>query len=392
MGKDLKGKELGKGYRQHRSGTYEARGTYCGHKIDVYGKDYEECRDKFEAIRQQIKNGTFVESDKITLETYFDTEYLETKKNHKCADSTIVSRKYFFENCVRNYPIAKKRLQSIERRDIKLHCNALVKEKSARRVNDTIGFLNDIFNCALRDGIININPCTLVERLPYESTVSNEKDGHHRALTVDEIAKLQETFDPWYRNLFDCLIYTGCRIGELTSLTWNDIDFEKGELNIDKTLSLDQNENVIVKSPKTKNSIRKVGINSLCLDALKKQRAMIEIFFGTSYTLSFPAKGKTHSDDGLVFPSMGGTFLRNSTVNDAFERACIKADIPKITAHATRHTYTTLMYYGGMKQAVLEKSLGHTNGAMTSLYTHTRDNQVINEMQKLETVFMHKVI
>lgn len=380
MGKNLKGKELGKGFRQHKSGKFEARCTYCGHYIDVYGDTLDECREKLETARQQIKNGTYIESDKITLENYFETEYLDAKQR-KCTDSTIVHKKYTFEHCIRPYKIATMKIQSIERRDIKLHRDALAKDKSANRVNETLGMLNDIFNCAIRDGIININPCTLIDRLSYECQVSNEKDGHHRALSVEEVLRLQDNFDSWYRNLFDCLIYTGCRIGEMTSLTWNDIDFANREISINKTVSVDQNEKVITKSPKTKNSIRKVGINDLCFKALMKQKALVDLFFGISI-----------DGDSLVFPSMGGTYLRNSTVNDAFERACEKAGIPKITAHATRHTYTTLMYYGGMNQSILEKSLGHSNGAMTSYYTHTKDEQVIDEMQKLAVVFTRKAI
>ena len=38
MGKDLKGRDLGKGFSQRKDGRYEARAVICGEKIDIYDK------------------------------------------------------------------------------------------------------------------------------------------------------------------------------------------------------------------------------------------------------------------------------------------------------------------------------------------------------------------
>ena len=42
---------------------------------------------------------------------------------------------------------------------------------------------------------------------------------------------------PYYYIPFYIAWYTGARIGEITALTWNDIDFEKGTVTINKQMT-----------------------------------------------------------------------------------------------------------------------------------------------------------
>lgn len=48
MGKDLKGRDLGKGFSQRKDGRYEARAVICGEKIDIYDKDLKTLKRTFE--------------------------------------------------------------------------------------------------------------------------------------------------------------------------------------------------------------------------------------------------------------------------------------------------------------------------------------------------------
>ena len=50
-----------------------------------------------------------------------------------------------------------------------------------------------------------------------------------------------------YKAFFSTLYYSGCRKGELLALTWADVNFEEGSINIDKT-----NYNGEITKPKTK--------------------------------------------------------------------------------------------------------------------------------------------
>ena len=54
MGKDLKGKELGKGFSQRRDGRYEARAKINGVKIDIYDMSLPKLKKTFELEKSKV--------------------------------------------------------------------------------------------------------------------------------------------------------------------------------------------------------------------------------------------------------------------------------------------------------------------------------------------------
>ena len=72
-------------------------------------------------------------------------------------------------------------------------------------------------------------------------------------------------------------IETGLRQGEIAALTWGDINLEKKEISVTKSLSImknrdsgeDNNYKKVIKPPKTKSSIRTVPISSALSSDLK---------------------------------------------------------------------------------------------------------------------------
>ena len=55
------------------------------------------------------------------------------------------------------------------------------------------------------------------------------------------------------------LLYTGMRRGEIAALTWDDIDFENDVIQINKAVTF-KNNRPLVKTPKTKNSVRNIPL------------------------------------------------------------------------------------------------------------------------------------
>ena len=55
------------------------------------------------------------------------------------------------------------------------------------------------------------------------------------------------------------------RIGETLALTWKDINFDKREIDINKTVNI-SNQDVIVGPPKTENGYRTLGISDTVYD------------------------------------------------------------------------------------------------------------------------------
>ena len=82
MGKDLKGKELGKGVRQRKDGRYEARAIVDGIKISVIKSNLRDCLIDFRNAKQRAANNMDYKRSNITLNEWFE-EWFETYKKPK---------------------------------------------------------------------------------------------------------------------------------------------------------------------------------------------------------------------------------------------------------------------------------------------------------------------
>lgn len=169
---------------------------------------------------------------------------------------------------------------------------------------------------------------------------------------------------------FVICLYTGIRLGELLALTWNDIDFAKGLMSINKTTyRIKENgvPRIVVDEPKTKNSIRVIPLSKNLLDLLKK----IKKTSNSEYVIST-------RNNGIV-----GTRSYQRT----FERILAKLDIPYKNFHSLRHTFATRAVELGMDIKTLSEIIGHKNPMITlQRYTHSMmsyKTEMMNKMGKM---------
>lgn len=91
--------------------------------------------------------------------------------------------------------------------------------------------------------------------------------------TVEEYEKfLRAVDDPVYIALYETLFFMGLRIGEANALLWEDIDFEKGTMSINKTVDTkmrSENGSYLVTTPKTSSSVRLLPMNKRVSASLK---------------------------------------------------------------------------------------------------------------------------
>lgn len=173
-------------------------------------------------------------------------------------------------------------------------------------------------------------------------------------------------------------------MGELVVLRWNDIDFDKRLLKVNKGLSRSyetiSGKNVLKleeTSPKTSSSYREVTIPSDIIIELKKYKSSqneLKLLLGEEYT-----------DNNYVFANELGKRLLPDTLNKSYNKALKAAGIPHRNFHSIRHSYATRLFENGTHLKTVQELLGHSSIQITAdIYTHVDMQEKIAAVETLK--------
>ena len=172
-------------------------------------------------------------------------------------------------------------------------------------------------------------------------------------------------------------LYSGLRIGEFCALQWNDIDFKKNILSVNKTIQRvyikDKDKNiskVIITTPKTKNANREIPINKEFLELLKQLR--------------------TKGDDYIITGT--NKYLEPRTYRKYFNKVLKQVKIKQFNFHSLRHTFATNCISLGVDYKTVSELLGHANVNITlNLYVHPRLSQKKKCIDMICKVFQESI-
>jgi len=133
-------------------------------------------------------------------------------------------------------PIAQKQLAAIDDGDISRFLGELLKRKGLsgqpigpRRINKMIARLRTILSIAKRRKLISEDPMIFVRNL-------REPKGDIDPFTVEEAERLIKTATGQDRALITVLIFCGLRPNEALALHWEDVDFDREQLRIRRSI------------------------------------------------------------------------------------------------------------------------------------------------------------
>ena len=153
---------------------------------------------------------------------------------------------------------------------------------------------------------------------------------------------------------------TGMRRNEVLGLKWDDIDFQKKTISLNRGLVAVGYELHETRG-KTRNARRPIDLGATTLALLAGWRA--------HQTAEFAAVGV--DDAGWVFADGDGEPIHPHALSQAFERITRRAGVPVIRLHDLRHTHGTLLIKEGVPVKVVSERLGHANIAFTiETYQH----------------------
>ena len=389
MGKDLKGRECGKGICQIANKKYVARFTdRTGKRQEKRFDKLPEARNWLDEAKYQDRHGNISAPSGMTVDAWFDY-WIENIVGSLTHGSIRVYTTRYTHNIK---PVIGRMLLKDVRQ---LHCqqvlNEMTDDYSGATIRLTYVTMGSFFKSALENDLILKHPMSGV-KLPKTTHSINDI----KYMEIDEQRKfLAVAKGTRAYNQFVFLLETGLRTGELIGLTWNNIDFENRTLTVDKSLRFDyKTKEWRASPPKTITSYRTIPLTKRAYAILKslydgKNTRKESETLARVLTFSDRRTDETRSMNmkDLVFISNeNGEPIKNDSYNLDIETLCKKANIQHFSMHSLRHTYATRAIEMNVQPKVLQKLLGHSSLKTTmDIYVHVTDDSLLKAVEQFET-------
>ena len=385
MGKSLNGKELGYGISQRKDGLYQARFiNRFGKRQTIYAKTLNEVRHKLRTEQYNDEKAINVVDKNMTLDEWFDIWLSTCKKN--CRSSTKGSYITHYKRIQEE--LGWRKLTSLNLIVMQEAFNKL-KTDNARKNSKKI--LVDMLNRAVDTDLLVKNVAKQIN-----TVIAKEEKKERRVLTIRETELfLEQAKGTFYENLFILALETGLRVGELSALQWEDIDFKKKVIHVKHTLCyFSKNGKYVFEmhDTKTNNGKRTIPLTAKAINSLKCQKLQKQEII---------LKGKTAKEEfqNLVFVTKNNQPTQQFLINQCMQlviQNMNKAgiDFSPFTLHTLRHTFATRAIECGMNPKTLQKLLGHGTLQMTmGLYCHVTEDTLFWKRRSLrEGVVEHEVV
>ena len=392
MGKNLKGKECGKGICQRKDGLYSARYVdEQGKRHDKYFPTLTEAKNwlKQKKDAQGPQNDLFIPNE-MTVDTWF--EFWINNIVGDLAPNTIRNYRERYRHNIQPV-IGNMRLIDVK----PMYCKMVLNRMEPIYAGSTIrqayiamgtmlraAVMNDLIPKHPMDGVRYTKPMRAVDDIKY--------------LTVEEQKKFLEVAKRSHNyHQFALILELGLRTGEVIGLTWDAINWDKRTLTVNKTLEFrHKQQEWRAGPPKTKNSYRTIPLTNRAYEILqearikwengKKSSTLNKIL--TYMDLRTGQQSKLVMADLVFINYRTGEPAKNSSYDTHLYKLCDEAGIKRVSMHALRHTYATRAIESGMQPKVLQKLLGHGSIKTTmDRYVHVTDDSMNKAVQQFETLF-----
>jgi integrase len=222
---------------------------------------------------------------------------------------------------------------------------------SASTIDAALTCLSSLYRKAVRAGLVAANP---VRGLEPDERPKHERS-HKRILSEEEIGKLLATAGA-SRALLALLLFSGLRIAEALGLSWDDVDFERGFIRVERQLSRNERRRVELK---TEAACREVVLMGQLATVLREHR--------------MASRFKQPGDLVFTTPAGRGRDHRATTrsIRAAIKRAKL-SDGGQLSAHSLRHGFASMLIVDLRYDPVnVARQLGHADPATTlRTYAH----------------------
>ena len=180
---------------------------------------------------------------------------------------------------------------------------------------------------------------------------------------------------------FKLMLLTGLRIGEMTGLTWNDIDLKNRTINVDHQFIQGDDKSRTsyhIDATKTSNGKRKVPMSDDVYELLKELKE-------STYFDSLKFDTSVDGYKGFVLHTRSGLPILTARFNEYAHKIVDEYNnvheekLPNITCHICRHTFCTRMAELNMNPNALIKIVGHASYKTTENVYISVEDEFVNE-------------
>lgn len=378
--KDKRGYALYRGESQRKDGRYSFSYTDMNRKRHtIYANDLTKLRLREKKIKKDLEEhrDPFI-GEKLSVSDLC-RKYLETKREIR--ESTLVNYYYTLEHIIEpnigGWKIARIRPSDLE----SFYFDLLDDGVKGSTVDNVHTIIHPAFSFAISEGFLSQNPAVgLMKKVKKSDKYVREK---RFALTKPQQEKFvtflntHPEYASW-KNLFIAFLGTGCRMAELTGLTWNDINFDTNIIDINHQMTYHKHMDgkcyfECTSLLKTNDSKRTIPLFPSVREALLDE-------YCVNKTIGF-SKYENGGYSNFVFTTYDGMPYTPSAINEAIERvrvACNKEEtelakkenrepvlIPHFSCHSFRHTFCTRLCEVETNLKVIMSIMGHSDISTT---------------------------
>lgn len=236
------------------------------------------------------------------------------------------------------------------------------KSESRRKKSKTV--LKMMFDAAVLDGALTSNPVSSTSRLRFTKK-------EIQALSIEDLDAVRNAVHAWMTEkrpgprpskdtpeIVELLLATGCRIGEVLAIRWNDIDFTTTPPTVDINGTIKYEKglgNYRKDKPKSDSSERKMGLPPFAVELLMRR-----------------LNEQPPNALNAVFATRNGTWHQVGNIERRWRAIRADTGYEWVTPHTFRKTVATLVDRL-VDSYTAARILGHSSDAITKEFYIAKD-------------------
>ena len=280
-------------------------------------------------------------------------------------------------------------IKKIKPLELQIFFDNFLKTHCLKYGRNILNFLKDLFKFSVKYEFVNNNPALCVElteikKKDYKEIIE-EKEKAEKIYSLDDLNKIfsQITISQEEEFIYFFALCTGLRVGEILSLSWDDIDFKENKITVNKNLVKNSKNKFIIDSPKTLLSIREIYLTEDLKKKLKEYKTMQDknkFYLGKNFKKYFD---KNNKEINFIFRMKNGELITQIKLQNSIRK--IKKIEKDFHFHRLRHSFASHAVNSGIDILYISRALGHSNAQTTSnIYTHIKQEKIKEVYKKLK--------